>query len=298
MDSGIDVVVRWFAVIVAATLIAPYALAVFYRRVNEDAFGAVLRRMLEARELARAHKLATVESAPVLVATRAALALLLDGSILRRDATDDYRTAGATVDPETVKRRLAAAFVHALDEARRHRWVLRVVALVGALGLVFVIVEGLPRRAIEPLVVAGVLLVIFGATARRDRAERTAALAMLAKVDDALYACAMGAAPTSRADDARFVLIIDEQGSASYEVALTEIVTKIGRASSATITLASDDVARMHAIIEVDNDVATLVDLGSSKGTLVNGTAVNKHELRDGDRITIGPYTLTVRQRS
>lgn len=294
MDSGIDAVVRWFAVIVSALMIAPYALSVFYQRVNEGELAKVLNRLLAARNITRAHKLSQSMSAPVLRATRAAIALVLSGNVLRRDTTDDYRTAGATIDPETVKRRLEKVFVEALDRARRRRWVLRSIAAAGAFAQAFVIFEGAPRRANDAIAVAATTLFIAALTARRDVIDRSAALALFAKIANELYACAMsGSAPPALGDGARFVLVVEQPGVDTHEIPLTETITKIGRGDTSTIVLKSEQVARMHAVIEIQEDVATIIDLGS--GTVVNGHSVNKHELSDGDQITIGPCSLTVR---
>lgn len=54
-----------------------------------------------------------------------------------------------------------------------------------------------------------------------------------------------------------------------------------------------DDAARMHFVIEVnDADHLTLIDLGNEPTTQVNGTAVNKVNLRPGDRIAVGTTRL------
>ena len=58
---------------------------------------------------------------------------------------------------------------------------------------------------------------------------------------------------------------------------------------SAHLKLDDETVSRMHAIIEVNGpgDVS-IIDLGSTKGTFVNGQKVNKAKLQSGDTIVVG----------
>jgi pSer/pThr/pTyr-binding forkhead associated (FHA) protein len=51
----------------------------------------------------------------------------------------------------------------------------------------------------------------------------------------------------------------------------------------------------MHAVIERTAEGTTIIDLGSSDGTLVNGAKVAKRALIDGDVITLGEAELRVR---
>jgi pSer/pThr/pTyr-binding forkhead associated (FHA) protein len=66
-------------------------------------------------------------------------------------------------------------------------------------------------------------------------------------------------------------------------------VIKLGKVPSAHLKLDDETVSRMHAIIEVNGpgDVS-IIDLGSTKGTFVNGQKVNKAKLQSGDLIMVG----------
>lgn len=75
---------------------------------------------------------------------------------------------------------------------------------------------------------------------------------------------------------------------------IAESIIKIGRHEDAQLRIQDDQVARMHAVIEVEQGVLTIVDLGTSAGTLVNGARVDKRELAVGDRITLGATTIVV----
>ncbi len=72
------------------------------------------------------------------------------------------------------------------------------------------------------------------------------------------------------------------------EESLSQSVIKLGKVASAHLRLDDDSVSRMHAIIEVNNDVVSIIDLGSTRGTIVNGKKINKATLQSGDVITLG----------
>lgn len=70
----------------------------------------------------------------------------------------------------------------------------------------------------------------------------------------------------------------------------------IGRAADALISVASSKVSRRHARILVEEDRATLEDLGSKNGTFLGERRLDAPvELRHGNRIVIGPVHLVFR---
>jgi TonB family protein len=76
---------------------------------------------------------------------------------------------------------------------------------------------------------------------------------------------------------------------------LAEPTIKIGKLSSSHLRIDDDDVSRMHAVIEVGSpDDVVVLDLGSTKGTLVNGQPVTKQRLRSGDTLTLGRHRIVV----
>jgi diguanylate cyclase (GGDEF)-like protein len=66
----------------------------------------------------------------------------------------------------------------------------------------------------------------------------------------------------------------------------------IGRADMAAIRLLDDGISREHAVIERDGGKNVLVDLGSTNGTFCNGERIKRHDLVDGDKISVGASTI------
>jgi FHA domain len=79
-----------------------------------------------------------------------------------------------------------------------------------------------------------------------------------------------------------------QNGQLIREETLTQSVIKVGKVPSAHLQIADDAVSRMHAIIEVTGRDVSLIDLGSTRGSFVNGKKVNKARLESGDVITLG----------
>ncbi|MBN1934499.1 MAG: phage tail protein I [Anaerolineae bacterium] len=93
-------------------------------------------------------------------------------------------------------------------------------------------------------------------------------------------------------------LQIAAPGEEPQTVILDKPVLRIGRlaAPEGDLALMHSLVSRRHAQIFCDREPYRIVDLGSSNGTQVNDIplpAQEVRELHDGDRITIGPFTLT-----
>src|SRR5688572_7005171 len=76
---------------------------------------------------------------------------------------------------------------------------------------------------------------------------------------------------------------------------LSQPVIKVGKLSSSHLRLDDETVSRMHAVIEVTgpSDIS-IIDLGSTKGTFVNGQKVNKAKLQSGDTVTLGDTRIEV----
>jgi pSer/pThr/pTyr-binding forkhead associated (FHA) protein len=95
---------------------------------------------------------------------------------------------------------------------------------------------------------------------------------------------------TDASSTARFIL------ASGHEIPVTGPLS-IGRSVDNGIKLDGDAVSRKHATLEMTNGKFVLKDLGSSNGTYVNDKRINTSvELRDGDRVRIGPNLLTFKK--
>jgi pSer/pThr/pTyr-binding forkhead associated (FHA) protein len=74
-------------------------------------------------------------------------------------------------------------------------------------------------------------------------------------------------------------------------------VKTIGRASGAQFILDAALVSRLHCrLTAAPSDQLVVEDLGSTNGTLVNGSQVDRAVLRPGDTLTIGRVDLVVEE--
>ena len=66
----------------------------------------------------------------------------------------------------------------------------------------------------------------------------------------------------------------------------------LGRGDQADIRVLDDGISREHAAVVRDGGKMVLVDLGSTNGTFCNGARVERQDLTDGDKISIGATTI------
>jgi hypothetical protein len=66
----------------------------------------------------------------------------------------------------------------------------------------------------------------------------------------------------------------------------------IGRSAECEVRLTDTSVSRRHAEVRATGDGWTVVDLGSTNGTKVNGAVVTERKLKDGDTVAAGDSTL------
>lgn len=79
----------------------------------------------------------------------------------------------------------------------------------------------------------------------------------------------------------------------AFEVNVPQFV--IGRAKGCQLRPQSDAISRQHCVICVTEESATIRDLGSRNGTVVNGEKIEgTFTLSDGDELRVGPLKLTV----
>ena len=79
------------------------------------------------------------------------------------------------------------------------------------------------------------------------------------------------------------------------EVAVNQPEFLIGRGADCDLRLRESEISRHHCIIRVGPDEATLIDLGSSNGTYLNGQRVRSQAaLHSGDELRLGSATFVV----
>jgi signal transduction histidine kinase len=82
-----------------------------------------------------------------------------------------------------------------------------------------------------------------------------------------------------------FVIQGRDQGR---RVELSEPTIGIGRDSTNTIKLHDTEISRRHAEIHINETGCQWIDLGSSNGSFINSSRVDRHLLRSGDRVQVG----------
>jgi hypothetical protein len=76
---------------------------------------------------------------------------------------------------------------------------------------------------------------------------------------------------------------------------ITKNETTIGRHDTNDIPIPEQTVTGKHAKIVLENGTLTLVDLGSTNGTFVNGVRIRSQELKSGDRFRLGNVEMTLK---
>lgn len=83
-------------------------------------------------------------------------------------------------------------------------------------------------------------------------------------------------------------LLVQLTGEDVQDQALRQGHTLIGRSQLCDVRIDSPIVSRHHALISYSAQGATLVDLGSTNGTYVDGYQIKQHELMPGETIAVG----------
>lgn len=95
--------------------------------------------------------------------------------------------------------------------------------------------------------------------------------------------------------DVVLVFSVREPGRPSYEVRVQQHVIKLGRLRTSHVLLDDPRVSRLHAVIEaISVDDVSVIDLGATEGTLLNGRRVQKQRLASGDTLQLGGTSLRV----
>jgi len=90
-------------------------------------------------------------------------------------------------------------------------------------------------------------------------------------------------------------LVMSFQGVQVKEFQLDRPTFTIGRHPDNDIVIDHMGVSGKHAQLSVDGQAIVLTDLQSTNGTFVNGSRIERVELRPNDWISIGKHILTLK---
>jgi serine/threonine protein kinase len=152
-----------------------------------------------------------------------------------------------------------------------------------------------PVRRIRPEVPARLEQVCMKCLEKKpaDRYPTAQALA-----DDLKRVRAALSAPTSGASLRGSLPSVVLVAPGGKQVRLFSPTTVVGRAPECDLVIKAADVSKRHCRIVLTADRVVVEDLGSSNGTQVNGEAVERARLRDGDQLDVGGHLFEVRVRA
>jgi FHA domain len=87
-------------------------------------------------------------------------------------------------------------------------------------------------------------------------------------------------------------MIVSIDGVVIKEVQLTKERTTLGRRPYNDIVIDNLAVSGEHAVLHMAGDVVQIEDLNSTNGSYVNGKAVKKQSLQNGDVVEVGKYKI------
>ena len=87
-------------------------------------------------------------------------------------------------------------------------------------------------------------------------------------------------------------MIVSIDGVVIKEVQLTKDRTTLGRRPYNDIVIDNLAVSGEHSVMQMSGTDVTLEDLNSTNGTYVNGKAIKKQALQNGDTVEIGKYKI------
>jgi len=87
-------------------------------------------------------------------------------------------------------------------------------------------------------------------------------------------------------------LVVYRDGKLDLSIPVGEAGAGIGRDPGNHVQLSLPEVSKKHAFIKRTPAGWQITDSGSRNGLFVNGRRVRESNVKSGDRLTIGPYTL------
>ena len=303
----------WWILGVAAVLSAWWVVRVFGATLNSEIFVNMIKKLVNSKNTSRAIKLmSAAPDIPVAVATKAAIL----ASVSREDETN--RPAGyrgsRPVHMDTVRVRIRARYDEAFSTCAaplQKSFFLALPApfLLGGAAYLALVPSETDWTSVG---IAGAALLVWLYTGRSHLqilSSRNACFEAMwpsfeaiyhdrhaIDLDDKpIYPLPDMPAPAPEMQNAKITFEILEPGKPLRTVPIDQPIIKIGTFATSHVQLSAEGVARMHAVIEIADGKATIIDLGAERQTRVNLEPVNKRELASGDVIGIGEAELVVR---
>ena len=91
-----------------------------------------------------------------------------------------------------------------------------------------------------------------------------------------------------------FILAVIDGRDTSVAYRVVQHETVIGRGDDADFSIDDQEISKQHCMLRVNGSVCTLIDKGSTNGTLINGRRLRAgvgHRIRHLDEIQIGEAT-------
>ncbi len=89
-------------------------------------------------------------------------------------------------------------------------------------------------------------------------------------------------------------LIMFKTNGQQKAIPVTQSKTVLGRGADCDLRIPIESCSRKQCQLIIDGEVLRIKDLGSSNGTYVNNVRVQDAVLNPGDKLVIGPITMTV----
>jgi two-component system, cell cycle response regulator len=125
---------------------------------------------------------------------------------------------------------------------------------------------------------------------RPPRSRRPSGLYMEDEPTKIGKAEAFGPQPGAKRDRPYFIVLAGSNIGKMFKVSGDSVV--IGRSSDAQIRLEDDGISRKHARVFIENGDLWIEDLKSANGTIINGRAIDRQRLADGDKLQVGATTI------
>jgi|GEM_PF-1441684 len=305
----------WWFLAAAAALVAYWAMRVLGAHINVQMFVRVIQKVIREKNIPRAVKLSeSAGDSPLAVATKAALlaSVWRDDDESRHVGYRDVRQVPMDVVRARIRSRYDEAFTRTVAPLPKARLLalpspfLTVAAfyyelsyfttnwsVIGASAvclLFWLYINWVHVRVIRSRNDGFDLLWPSFEFAYENRLTLDVDVKPMFKPSEASTL----PSPSTTANPHIFLDVL-EPGKPLRSIPVDQPIIKIGKFSSAHVELSAEGVSRIHAVIEVADGKATILDLGAERQTRVNGQAVNRAELSNGDVIGIGDAELVVK---